>query len=74
MDLNSIYQQLAQLKQQATQPQSPDLGQIAHVTAAGINVQNGDPRLRTGFNENNLRPDELAKWQAYVAKQQQQGQ
>ncbi len=68
-----MYNQIAKLKMAGSQEQ-PDLGQIQHVVNAGINVQNGDPRLRTGFNENNLSPDEASKWRAYVAKQQQQGQ
>ena len=72
MDLNALYNQIAQMKM-ANQEQ-PDLGQIQHVVNAGINVQNGDPRLQTGFNMDNLRPDELAKWNAYVAKQQQGNQ
>lgn len=69
-DINDLYNMWGQMKQQAVgQPERPDLGQIQHVVNAGINVQNGDPRLQTGFNENNLRPDELAKWRAYVTKQ-----
>lgn len=69
MDLSDMYNQIAKMKM--SQQDQPDLGQIQHVVNAGINVQNGDPRLKTGFSVDNLRPDELAKWNAYVAKQQQ---
>lgn len=70
MDLSDVYNQIAKLKMQNNN--QPDLNQIDHVTAAGIPVRPGDPRIQTGFTTNNLNPQELAKWNAYIASKQGQ--